>query len=90
MPVSILASWPPFEITIPARRGVWAMTRWRAPALGLALILGTEGDGLSAATLAQTEFTVMIPMFSGVDSLNVAAASAVAFFATQPGHSSGL
>lgn len=56
----------------------------------LALILGTEGDGLSAATLAQTEFTVMIPMFSGVDSLNVAAASAVAFFATQPSHSSGL
>lgn len=49
----------------------------------LALILGTEGDGLSAHTLAQADHSVMIPMFGGVDSLNVAAASAVAFFATQ-------
>lgn len=50
----------------------------------LALILGTEGDGLSAQTLAQADLSVMIPMFAGVDSLNVAAASAVAFFATSP------
>lgn len=50
----------------------------------LALILGTEGDGLSASTLAEADVTVMIPMYAGVDSLNVAAASAVAFFATQP------
>lgn len=49
----------------------------------LALILGTEGDGLSARTLAAADFSVMIPMAAGVDSLNVAAASAVAFFATQ-------
>ena len=49
----------------------------------LALILGTEGDGLSAGTLAQADHSVMIPMYAGVDSLNVAAASAVAFFATQ-------
>ncbi len=49
----------------------------------LALILGTEGDGLSAETVADADLTVMIPMYAGVDSLNVAAASAVAFFATQ-------
>lgn len=49
----------------------------------LALILGTEGEGLSAQTLAAADFSVMIPMAAGVDSLNVASASAVAFFATQ-------
>ena len=50
----------------------------------LALILGTEGDGLSAQTLAAAQHAVMIPMHAGVDSLNVGAASAVAFFATEP------
>ena len=46
----------------------------------LALILGTEGDGLASATIADCDYTVMIPMARGVDSLNVAAASAVAFW----------
>ena len=46
----------------------------------LAIILGTEGDGLAADTIAQCDYTVRIPMSHGVDSLNVAAASAVAFF----------
>ena len=46
----------------------------------LALVLGTEGDGLAAATIAACDFTVRIPMAHGVDSLNVAAASAVAFW----------
>ena len=46
----------------------------------LALILGTEGDGLSPATIARCDYTVKIPMSHGVDSLNVAAASAVAFW----------
>ena len=46
----------------------------------LALILGTEGDGLSAETITASDFTVKIPMSHGVDSLNVAAASAVAFW----------
>ncbi len=46
----------------------------------LALVLGTEGDGLSAATIARCDYTVRIPMHHGVDSLNVAAASAVAFW----------
>lgn len=55
----------------------------------LALILGSEGNGLSADTLARAGHTVMIPMFAGVDSLNVAAASAVAFFATTPGGAAG-
>ena len=46
----------------------------------LAVILGTEGDGLSANTIAECDYTVKIPMGHGVDSLNVAAASAVAFW----------
>ena len=53
----------------------------------LALILGTEGEGLSAATLAAADASVMIPMSGGVDSLNVAAASAVAFWAVRANHS---
>ena len=46
----------------------------------LAVILGTEGDGLAGDTLADCDYMVRIPMFHGVDSLNVAAASAVAFW----------
>ena len=46
----------------------------------LALVLGTEGDGLSKATIARCDYTVKIPMYHDVDSLNVAAASAVAFW----------
>jgi len=46
----------------------------------LALILGTEGDGLADTTIEGCEYTVKIPMSHGVDSLNVAAASAVAFY----------
>ena len=46
----------------------------------LAVVMGTEGDGLSDKTIADCDFTVKIPMYHGVDSLNVAAASAVAFY----------
>ncbi len=46
----------------------------------LAIVLGTEGDGLAASTIADCDYTVLIPMSHGVDSLNVAAASAVAFY----------
>ena len=46
----------------------------------LAVVLGTEGDGLAASTIADCDYTVKIPMSHGVDSLNVAAASAVAFW----------
>ena len=46
----------------------------------LAVIMGTEGDGLSDKTIAECDYTVKIPMYHGVDSLNVAAASAVAFY----------
>lgn len=46
----------------------------------LAIVLGTEGDGLAADTIAYCDYTVRIPMSHGVDSLNVAAASAVAFW----------
>ncbi len=46
----------------------------------LAVILGTEGDGLAHSTIADCDYTVCIPMAHGVDSLNVAAASAVAFW----------
>ncbi|WP_348519504.1 RNA methyltransferase [Bifidobacterium sp. ESL0745] len=49
----------------------------------LALIFGTEGDGLAHRTIANTDLTVKIPMSNGVDSLNVAASSAVAFYATR-------
>ncbi len=47
----------------------------------LAIIMGTEGDGLSDQTISDCDYTVKIPMYHGVDSLNVAAASAVAFYA---------
>lgn len=50
----------------------------------LALVLGTEGQGLGAATLHHADRHVVIPMSHGVDSLNVAAASAVAFWETRP------
>ena len=50
----------------------------------LAIILGTEGDGLAGRTIADCDYTVMIPMTHGVDSLNVAAASAVAFWELDP------
>ncbi len=46
----------------------------------LAVVLGTEGDGLAASTISRCDYTVRIPMSHGVDSLNVAAASAVAFW----------
>ena len=46
----------------------------------LAIVLGTEGDGLSDSTISGCDYTVKIPMYHGVDSLNVAAASAVAFY----------
>lgn len=46
----------------------------------LAIILGSEGPGLRENTIAQSDFTIKIPMAAGVDSLNVAAASALAFW----------
>ena len=46
----------------------------------LAIVLGTEGDGLASGTIDQCDYTVKIPMTHGVDSLNVAAAGAVAFW----------
>ena len=54
-----------------------------APPERLALVLGTEGDGLSRRAVAAADVVVRIPMAGGVDSLNVAAASAVAFWATR-------
>lgn len=54
-----------------------------APPERLALLLGTEGDGLSRRAIAASDVVVRIPMAQGVDSLNVAAASAVAFWATR-------
>lgn len=49
----------------------------------LALIFGTEGDGVHPATAAQADLRVRIPMLPGVDSLNVAAATAVTFYAAR-------
>ena len=56
----------------------------REPPDRLALVLGTEGDGLSRNTVQAANLVVRIPMGGGVDSLNVAAASAVAFWAVRP------
>ena len=50
----------------------------------LAIVLGSEGDGLAENTIASCDYTVKIPMYHGVDSLNVAAASAVAFWELPP------
>ena len=50
----------------------------------LAILLGTEGEGLTEAAITQCDYTVKIPMYHGVDSLNVAAASAVAFWELRP------
>lgn len=49
----------------------------------LAMVFGTEGDGLPSEAISECDYTVKIPMFHGVDSLNVAAASAVAFYVLQ-------
>jgi len=54
-----------------------------AAAEKLAIVLGTEGDGLAPSTIARCDYTVKIPMSHDVDSLNVAAASAVAFWQLQ-------
>ena len=56
--------------------------RWLAAATEprLAIVMGTEGEGLPLATIAETDYVVRIPMAHGVDSLNVAAAAAVAFW----------
>lgn len=56
----------------------------------LALIMGTEGDGLPHTTIAGADLVVRIPMAHGVDSLNVAAAAAVAFWETRPRTADGL
>ena len=50
----------------------------------LAIILGTEGDGLKTRTIERSDYTIRSPMREGVDSLNVAAASAVAFWELCP------
>ena len=55
----------------------------QGPAARLAMVMGTEGDGLGRRTIAASDYTVKIPMYHGVDSLNVAAASAVVFWATR-------
>lgn len=54
----------------------------QGPDARLAMVMGTEGDGLGWRTIAASDYTVKIPMDHGVDSLNVAAASAVVFWAT--------
>ena len=59
-------------------------TRVRESGEKLALLLGTEGHGLTAPAIHHADLTVRIPMSHGVDSLNVAAASAVAFWETRP------
>ena len=69
-----------------AKRPIGAGVEKMVPSLavrGLALVLGTEGSGLRASTLTSTDVRVRIPMSADVDSLNVAAAVAVACYATR-------
>ena len=82
------AGWLPWLKSQGFRTAAMALTddsvSLRDPRLGsearLAIVLGTEGDGLAPCTIAGCDYTVKIPMSHGVDSLNVAAASAVAFW----------
>ena len=60
-----------------------ALPALQRPGARLAMVMGTEGDGLGRRTIAASDYTVKIPMDHGVDSLNVAAASAVVFWATR-------
>ncbi len=95
VPWTRLASWPD-DLGLLRARGFTVAALCLAPdaitvdALAarrpprLALMLGTEGDGLTPAALRAADVRVTIPMSAGVDSLNVAAASAVAFYATRP------
>jgi len=94
LPWARLASWPDTEVLREAGYVVAALTldpdAMTLDELAarrderLALVLGTEGDGLRPATVAAADLSVRIPMARGVDSLNVAAAAAVAFYATRP------
>jgi tRNA G18 (ribose-2'-O)-methylase SpoU len=95
VPWTRLAPWPGGIETLRAAGFVTAALALREDAVSLdelaahppdrlALVLGTEGDGLAAATVAAADLVVRIPMTGGVDSLNVAAAGAVAFWATRP------
>ncbi|MBQ9069010.1 MAG: RNA methyltransferase [Eggerthellaceae bacterium] len=89
---SSLADWPEAGLALLSREGFRTVAlalsddahSIDAPELAaedrLALVLGTEGDGLAASTIASCDYVAKIPMREGVDSLNVAAASAVAFW----------
>ena len=70
------------DTSMPQGDGVTYPVTWRAYRAEekLAVVLGTEGEGLADKTIADCDYTVKIPMSHGVDSLNVAAASAVAFW----------
>ena len=70
----------PYFVLSPTNRhtSITASGEW--PEKRLAIILGTEGEGLCSETIRGCDYTVRIPMKPGVDSLNVAAASAVAFW----------
>ena len=80
--------WPELLRRLASRRWPWpcgrdSLASERPPAHGGGEAgggAGTEGDGLSDGTIAACDYTVRIPMTHGVDSLNVAAASAVAFY----------
>ena len=78
------AGWETWALT-PARNGEPADNIWTLPIPNrLALVIGAEGPGLTAATIAACTRAVQIPIAADVDSLNVAAAAAVAFAATAP------
>ena len=79
--VSFLRHWGFTTVAMALRKDSFRLNDPRlARVEKLAVVLGTEGDGLADGTIASCDYTVMIPMTHGVDSLNVAAASAVAFY----------
>ena len=95
VPWTRLAPWPQGLAALREKGFVVAALALSADAVALdefvadlpdrvALVLGTEGDGLSSRAVAAADVVVTIPMAGGVDSLNVAAAAAVAFWATRP------
>lgn len=86
-PLSDLAGFTSIALT--PEGGATDLDEVAVPAGPRALLLGTEGDGLAVALLRRCDLRVRIPMAAGIDSLNVAAASAIALWALRPGTAAG-
>lgn len=95
MPWAVTAPWPGALLDLQRRGfllaaltpavGAVDLTRWSRPSRPVALLLGTEGEGLSRGALEAVDVALRIPVTDRVDSLNVAAAAAIACYAIGPG-----